>query len=118
LGCPDEARDCAAEAVRQVLDRQPTGVVNLEAYMVTVAKRRAIDRHRARERERRRDRRLAGQLATTVPDVAEGVASRAEACWADGEARALLKPHVYRLVRMLVDGVPLNEAAGSQSQDD
>lgn len=118
LGCDDEALDCAAEAMTQVLERRPTDVVNLEAFMVTVAKRRAIDRLRARQRARRRDQLLAGQVALEAPDVADDVTSRAEARWADAQAQELLKPHVYRLVRLLADGVPMQEAASRLGMSD
>lgn len=111
LGCDDEALDCAAEAITQVLERRPTDVANLEAFMVTVAKRRAIDRLRARQRARRRDQLLAGQAALDAPDVADDIASRAEAQWADARAQELLKPHVYRLVRLIADDIPMQEAA-------
>lgn len=118
LGCDDEALDCAAEAMTQVLERRPTDVANLEAFMVTVAKRRAIDRLRSRQRARRRDQLLAGQVALDDPDVADDVASRAEARWADARAQELLKPHVYRLVRLLADGVPMQEAASRLGMSD
>ncbi|MDP9164824.1 MAG: hypothetical protein M3O32_01950 [Actinomycetota bacterium] len=86
LGSRDQAHDCAAEAMAQVLQRRPADIANLEAFMVTVAKRRAIDRHRARARDRRRDARLAGEAAITLPDLAEDIAARAEARWADEQA--------------------------------
>jgi RNA polymerase sigma factor (sigma-70 family) len=118
LGCDDEALDCAAEAMTQVLERRPTDVANLEAFLVTVAKRRAIDRLRSRQRARRRDQLLAGQVALDAPDVADDVVSRAEALWADARAQQLLKPHVYRLVRLLADGVPMQEAASRLGMSD
>lgn len=111
VGSLEEARDCASEAVLQYLERRPQDVVHLEAFMVTIAKRRAIDHVRARERARIRDSRAAGTESLTTPDVAEDVATRAEALWADSEARRLLQPHVYRLLQLVADGVPLSEVA-------
>jgi len=81
--------------------------------MVTVAKRRAIDQYRAQVRRRRRDARLVGHTVLTVPDVADSIAARAEARWVDEQARILLRPQVYRLIRLLADGVPLDEAANA-----
>jgi RNA polymerase sigma factor (sigma-70 family) len=111
VGSLDEARDCASEAVLQYLERQPQDVANLEAFMVTVAKRRAIDHTRASERARIRDARFAGESAVSAPDLAEDIAARAEALWADEQARLLLQPRVYELLRMVADGVPMSEVA-------
>lgn len=54
LGDGDVAAECASEAIAQVLARRPTGVLIAEAYMVTIAKRRAIDHVRASSRARSR----------------------------------------------------------------
>jgi RNA polymerase sigma factor (sigma-70 family) len=111
VGSTDEARDCASEAIVQYLERRPEDIGNLEAFMVTIAKRRAIDHERARRRARLRDERFANEHALTAPDVAEDIAARAEAFWADEQASRLLSPHVYELLRLVADGVPFPEVA-------
>lgn len=118
LGAQDGARDCAAEAMAQYLERHPADVANLEAFMVTIAKRRAVDQIRREERSRRREVKVGAQFALDVRDVAEDVVARAEAKWVDETARELLKPQVYRLVRMIADGVPLEQAAAALGMTD
>lgn len=111
VGTLDEARDCASQAIVQYLEQDPGDVANLEAFMVTIAKRRAIDVARARARARVRDERFAHEVSLTAPDVAEDIAARAEAFWADEQARRLLQPRVYQLLQLVADGVPLAEVA-------
>jgi DNA-directed RNA polymerase specialized sigma24 family protein len=111
VGTLDEARDCASEALVQYLEHDPGDVQNLEAFMVTIAKRRAIDHARARTRARLRDNRFAHEVSLTTPDVAEDIAARAEAFWADQQAQQLLQPRVYKLLQLVADGVPLAEVA-------
>jgi RNA polymerase sigma factor (sigma-70 family) len=111
VGTLDEARDCASLAIVQYLEQAPRDVENLEAFLVTIAKRRAIDHVRAQSRARLRDERFAHETALSAPDVAEDVATRAEAYWADQEARRLLQPRVYELLQLVADGVPLSEVA-------
>jgi RNA polymerase sigma factor (sigma-70 family) len=111
VGTLDEARDCASEAIVQYLEGDRRDVANLEAFMVTIAKRRAIDRARARQRARLRDERYAHESGLSAPDVAEDIATRAEALWADREARRLLQPRVYELLQLVADGVPITEIA-------
>ena len=111
VGTVEEARDCAAQAVLQYLEHDPRDVANLEAFMVTIAKRRAFDHVRGRERTRVRDDRYAHECPLSAPDVAEDVAARAEARWVDQEARRLLQPHVYELLQLIADGVPMSEVA-------
>lgn len=113
LGSRDEAEECAAAAIVQVLERRPRDVDNVQAFMVTVAKRRAIDRHRTVERGRRRDARLETVSEASVADIAEGVVARAEAVWLDQEARMRLAPEVYGVLRMVADGVEVSEAAAA-----
>jgi RNA polymerase sigma factor (sigma-70 family) len=111
VGTLDEARDCASQAIVQYLEQDRRDVANLEAFMVTIAKRRAIDLVRARDRARVRDERYAHEVVLSAPDVAEDVATRAEALWADREARRLLQPKVYELLTLVADGVPMAEVA-------
>jgi DNA-directed RNA polymerase specialized sigma24 family protein len=114
LGSRPEAEECAASAIVQVLERQPAEVDNLEAFLVTVAKRRALDSLRALDRSRRRDARLAGQLDTSVADVAEAVVARAEARWMQAEARTRLSRQSYRILEATADGEGIADIAARE----
>lgn len=104
LGDRTEAEECAAHALAQVYEQRPDDVLNMEAYLVTVAKRRAIDRLRGLERCRRRDARLSVQESAAVADVAEDVVRQAEARWMAAEAERLLAPPIFTLLRRVADG--------------
>ena len=54
-GLASEADDIVTNAIAEILEKQPTGVENWEAYLVTIVRRRAIDFLRSAE-VRRRDR--------------------------------------------------------------
>lgn len=103
LGPGPEAEECAAIAVAQVWS-QERSMDSVEAFMVTVAKRRAIDLLRREVRDRRRLERLARQGGVCADDVAEEVASRSEARWAEAQARELLSANGYRVLRLHADG--------------
>ena len=90
LGSREEAEECAGQALLQVCEQNIANVTNLEAHMVTVAKRRAIDRRRHLERCRRRDLLLAGQERLESHDIADDVARQHEAVWMANEAQRLL----------------------------
>jgi DNA-directed RNA polymerase specialized sigma24 family protein len=107
----EDAEDCASSAVLQLLERSGDTVDNEQAFLVTVAKRRAVDRARSQARARIRDGRLAGQQQHGAVDVAEDVAARAEARWVDRTARAVLSAKAYRLLRLLADGHEVAAAA-------
>lgn len=111
VGDSDEASDCAAEALTQFLEKPPREIGNLEALLVSMSKRRAIDSIRRAERARRKELRASAQQLIAVTDVAETVTGRAEAIWMEEQARLLLRPDVYRLVTMIADGASLEEAA-------
>lgn len=111
LGCRDAAGDCASEALVQALEMNPSDVANLEAFLVTIAKRRALDTIRRQVRSRRREQLVGTQFVLDVVDVAEDVTARAEARWVDEQARALLRPQVYALVRLVADGMEIDAAA-------
>jgi len=107
----DDAPDCAAEALAQYLEHHPDDVRNLEALLVSITKRRAVDQVRAAIRARRRDSRLAAQVSLAAPDVAEEIARRAEARWVDAEARRLLSAQDYELLLLVADGLPMQAVA-------
>lgn len=111
LDAREDAEDCAAQVVLQVLARSDPDVRNLEALMVKMVKRRATDMLRARTRQRARDARLAQVTATSVGDAAEAVLDNAEATWLHEAARAQLSPLRYRLLTLLAEGHHLRDVA-------
>lgn len=111
LGDRDDAVEAASEALAQVVARPPSGVRNPEAFLVTIAKRRAIDQLRALSSDRRRALLVGRSHAQTEVDVAEAVVDQHEAAWVDETARAVLPAASYELLRLLADGVELSAAA-------
>lgn len=79
LGNHDEARETVADVLAQVLAKPPTRVRNAEAFLVTMAKRRAIDQLRATRSDRRRLLTIGGGSILPEADVADLVAYRQEA---------------------------------------
>ena len=110
LASRDDAEDCASEALLTALDGAGlSGVANAEAWLVTVAKRRAMDQLRRRVRHRSR-------LASVVeddhaPDVAEGVADASEARWLRRHAAETLTPAARTVLDVVVDGGSVDDAA-------
>lgn len=112
LDSRDDAEECAAGVIAELVAAPPSDVRNVEAFVVTVARRRAIDRYRSERSTRLRALRY-GQGELAEPDVADLVAERDEAAWVDAQARALLSPRHYQLLRQVADGVPLEQAAAA-----
>ncbi|MFN2539381.1 MAG: RNA polymerase sigma factor [Mycobacteriales bacterium] len=106
----DEATECATQAIVQVLERRPADVENAEAFMVTVAKRRAVDRIRAHARERHAMSRVVRDDLAAA-DVADAVCDQHEAAWVDQYARTRLEPDVYQLLGHIGEGLTVAEAA-------
>lgn len=112
LGNRDDAEDCASEALVSVLqDERYAAADSVEAFMVTVARRRAVDFVRRRGSERRRDIRLAAVAVPAAADVAEAVADQAEARWLAEQASKSLKPAARRVLAELSDGATVAETA-------
>jgi RNA polymerase sigma factor (sigma-70 family) len=107
----EDAEDCASAAVLQLLERGSDGIDNTQAFLVTVAKRRAADKTRFQARARLRDGRLAAQQPPGAADVAEDVTARAEARWVDEVAQQQLSPKAYRLLRLLATGRDIGDVA-------
>ena len=106
-----DAEDCAAACLAQMCARPMDPCDNLEALLITVTKRRAIDLVRSHEAERRRETRLAHIAPVESHDLAQEVVDRAEARWFDTAARRHLRPHVYALLERLAADMPIGEAA-------
>jgi hypothetical protein len=85
----------------------------MEAYMVTVAKRRAIDRLRNLERSRRRDQLLGSQDRLVLNDPAEDVAQRSEARWMAGEAVRLLDARSLDVLTRYAEGEAIASIAAT-----
>jgi RNA polymerase sigma factor (sigma-70 family) len=114
LGNRQDAEDCAAEAVVAVLaDGRHEDARNVEAFMVTVARRRAVDVLRRRDREQRRAARLQAQLELAVPDLAEALVDQAEAQWLAQQARLRLTPPALAVLTELADGASVEQAAAT-----
>lgn len=114
LGNRQDAEDCAADAVVAVLaDGRHEQARNVEAFMVTVARRRAVDVLRRRDREQRRAARLQAQAELTVPDVAEALVDQAEAQWLARQARLRLTPPALAVLTELADGASVEQAAAT-----
>lgn len=112
LGSRDDAEDCASEALATVLDGAGLdGVENPEAFLVTIARRRATDVLRKRVRNRTRLLRLAGRCEVSTPDVAESVADEAEARWLSRRADELLSGKARAVLGVVAEGGTIDDAA-------
>jgi DNA-directed RNA polymerase specialized sigma24 family protein len=110
LSSRDDAEDCASDAL--VCALTTSGAVdNREAWLVTVAKRRAMDQLRHRVRSRTRAQRLVGHGETPAPDIAEAVADDSEARWLSGEAEQLLTCAARSVLDVVVAGGSVDDAA-------
>jgi DNA-directed RNA polymerase specialized sigma24 family protein len=113
LGCAEDSEDCAGQALGQVCAQDTRDVANMEAYLVTIAKRRAIDSLRQADRARRLTARVANLSSDSsiCPDIADAVARRDEARWITEEARRRLRPDVFALLRRVADGDQVHSVA-------
>jgi RNA polymerase sigma-70 factor (ECF subfamily) len=108
-----EAEDCASEALLAVLERGGLDKVdNEEAWLVRIAKRRAIDAVRRDVRGRRRALRLAVQAdPQAAADIAEAVVEQAEARWLSRTAQEVLPETSAQVLAAVADGHTIAEAA-------
>lgn len=112
LGNREEAEDCASAALLGVVQRGGLdGVDSGEAWMVSIAKRRAADVLRSRARDERRAERLAAKHDLVIADVAEHIVERAEAGWLSQAAAEFLPARTQELLGALTAGMTITEAA-------
>jgi len=111
LGSRDDAEDCASEALLQAFADGLDDVENVEAWLVAIAKRRAMDVLRRRVRTRRQLIRLASRCDVSDADHADRVADEAEARWLSGKADELLTAPARAVLRVVADGGSVNDAA-------
>ncbi|HEV2889103.1 MAG TPA: sigma-70 family RNA polymerase sigma factor [Frankiaceae bacterium] len=111
LGSREDAEDCASEALLQAFSEGVDDVENVEAWLVAIAKRRAMDVLRRRVRNRRQLLKLASRCDVSDPDPAERVADEAEARWLSAQADTLLTAPARAVLRVVADGGSVNDAA-------
>lgn len=111
LGSRSDAEDCASEALLAALQADAEQIRNTEAWLVTVAKRRAIDRLRTATRGRARQARLEARESFSVDGLAEAVADRQEAEWVAHVARRTLTPAALGVLEELAAGASIDDAA-------
>lgn len=111
----EDAEDCASEAITWALSHPESlqGVANVEGWLVTVARRKAIDMARDAGRRQRCDGRLQSWEEPAHPDHAEAVADRAEAAWVARRAEAALPARTHSVLSALSRGESVVEAADS-----
>lgn len=111
LGSLEDAEDCASEALLALLEAPPRELRCIEAWLVTVAKRRAMDRLRARARNQVRHARLCAVEQLTHEDPATAVADRDEARWLASVAAQTLTTGAMDALTEVAAGVSVPEAA-------
>lgn len=113
VGSLADAEDCAAEALAALIEPGiPAHVRDERAWLITIAKRRAVDLLRQRERQgRRQDRLVQCTQHRVMADVAQSVTSEAGAEWLLRQAKHQLPATSYAVVQAMANGQDAEEAA-------
>lgn len=107
-GTREDAEDCVQDALVAALSKRVGEIDDVEGWVATVSRRRAVDVVRHRAATKRALTRVGSDV--DAGDVADDVAARAEANWLAGRLGEL-PTTTAAVVRQLADGASLAEAA-------
>lgn len=113
LGSAQDAEDCASEAIVVALsDLETLGSIrSIEAWLVTVARRRAVDLVRSRTSERNSFERISHWSIASESDHAAEIADRDEARWVADRLPSMLPATTLAVVQHRSRGETVSETA-------